>query len=712
MSRRLALVVALAVALAFALALVAQCGRGGGADMPGAGVPDLTDDETRAGRKRAGQDAGDAASAPDARTGTAGLSPSDSSPPRPEPQLVPLPVLVLSDADDTPIAGARVTEGGRWVADGLSDWQRTDAAGRVTLSVVADPLGHDVTVDAEGFARVTRRRAAGASTARPASEADPFVVRLPRGGTVEGEAFGDSGAPAAGAMVELLDAREMTVRLSLCDSEGRFRIGSVPVPGSWRVGFHRSGFAESFGSRLVVGPETLPVATVTPEQPTAHVTLRARPAARLALRAISPDGTPCAHWGVEAWGPGGSRRWRGFRDVQRGFTLTVEPGAWRFIVTSETGIADPLELTLAPADVVERTVQLTGGVAIEGLVVDARGAPVPRARVIVRRVNPVDPEGFRTVVWGDGELVTGPDGRFRAPRLLPGLHTGTVLRDDLPATDFRADAPSGDVRVVLPDWARVRFRLRAPEGAVVIEPLPVTAYVPQADGTSGGWAVEAAREGGGAWVVRCPPGTNRLDFRVEGTLGAQVAVTTRSSEETDAGEVVLDAGVALRGRVLDEDGRPVHEASVVAWSATRDGELLGQSDGLAGVFEIRSLPREDTILDVRAEGRVGALVRVASPAPDGVEIRLARGALVSGRVVDSTGTPVVRAFVSGVPGVPESGQGAMGGWIETDESGTFVVRAPVGRARIVARTRSGERGAEDVQVEPDGARGVIVRVGR
>ena len=109
MSRRLALVVALAVALAFALALVAQCGRGGGGDMPGAGVPDRTDDEPRAGRKRAGQDAGDPASAPDARTGTAGLTPSDTSPPRPEPQLVPLPVLVLSDADDTPIAGARVT---------------------------------------------------------------------------------------------------------------------------------------------------------------------------------------------------------------------------------------------------------------------------------------------------------------------------------------------------------------------------------------------------------------------------------------------------------------------------------------------------------------------------------------------------------------------------------------------------------------------------
>ncbi|MCE9595292.1 MAG: sigma-70 family RNA polymerase sigma factor [Planctomycetes bacterium] len=100
--------------------------------------------------------------------------------------------------------------------------------------------------------------------------------------------------------------------------------------------------------------------------------------------------------------------------------------------------------------------------------------------------------------------------------------------------------------------------------------------------------------------------------------------------------------VHAKGRVVDPDGTPIPHATLVArmWRGATDAQ--GRFE-LAAPSELRPLT-----IEAWAPGFVaGALaVDVAGPAElDGLELRLARGVLLAGRVVDEDGGAVARASV-------------------------------------------------------------------
>ena len=114
----------------------------------------------------------------------------------------------------------------------------------------------------------------------------------------------------------------------------------------------------------------------------------------------------------------------------------------------------------------------------------------------------------------------------------------------------------------------------------------------------------------------------------------------------------------IRGRITEaETGKPIRRATVqVMVRATRDQRVTSTNDD--GRFEVRDLPAGDVVLSVRKPGYVstgyGARSDMEQPRPirladkalfDKADIALDRGGVITGRVVDDYGEPVLEANV-------------------------------------------------------------------
>ena len=113
-------------------------------------------------------------------------------------------------------------------------------------------------------------------------------------------------------------------------------------------------------------------------------------------------------------------------------------------------------------------------------------------------------------------------------------------------------------------------------------------------------------------------------------------------------EVELESGAVIAGRVIDDaTGRPVEGADV---------QLCGfqqrATSDAAGRFQIERVPERgyDSFgVSARASGYAFAAIRDVQPGDDGLELRLEAAYTASGRVVDTSGEPVVGAEVSLLP---------------------------------------------------------------
>lgn len=156
--------------------------------------------------------------------------------------------------------------------------------------------------------------------------------------------------------------------------------------------------------------------------------------------------------------------------------------------------------------------------------------------------------------------------------------------------------------------------------------------------SDGSFEIEAVLEGaelrveaaGYAWTVR------RLEADATGAL--------------DLGEIVLETGERLVGRVLDSAGDSLPGASLYVWRGRHFRKFLGSPPRVdpdavtdeEGEFELTSfLDNERIDLEVRADGHVPRLVEVAIEG-DPLEIELAPTVQITGRVVDPGGAPIPR----------------------------------------------------------------------
>lgn len=356
------------------------------------------------------------------------------------------------------------------------------------------------------------------------------------------------------------------------------------------------------------------------------------------------------------------------------------------------------------------------------------------------------------------------DGAAAPPRAAQGEPAGTSRGPDGgPARLDGAEAPGGRVaearggepsgtaarpQASEPPIVRVRGIVRDERGAAVgaqvllgatwgAPPLPVDAEGHPARRRGEVVAGASVAAEGGAFALELPAvpgGRYSLSVRSPGfadvdrhDLALLALPAGAPPQELDA--VVLERGVTVLGRVVDEAGQAVGGAEIRRAADAGGGALapcgLVSTSAIDGSFAVGSLPAGPLALVATARDHVSGEWRGAASAPGqrvaDARIVLARGHGVEGRLVDGRGDGVPGAVV-----LAADERGRELGTAETDGDGAFRLTALPESARLSLRARraepaapprwltdareayAGTRGVELVLVPSCGARLVVV----
>ncbi len=360
-----------------------------------------------------------------------------------------------------------------------------------------------------------------------------------------------------------------------------------------------------------------------------------------------------------------------------GWAFTAKDGTFRFAAAPypryQVEAAAPGHLAGFVGDAVSAqsvTLLLEPAAALAGIVVDAAGRPA--AGVPVRARPSGDWDFRRSPRDASPQTASGADGRFRFPRLLPrqlyevSAHPEENAPARLLARTPVAGGEAPPLRLVLVAGQTVVGRVVDPEGLPVAAAEVTLRRVQRPPGMPGGYGF--TRAGPGTSVATGADGRFRFQRLEAGEYDLQVTrqgfvATGRDnvalSAETravDLGDVVLEPGVVLEGRVVGPKGAPVAEAQVQIsrsdepmfkrWSPWHE-PVLTDADG---AFRLGGLRRGEPVRLAVGHPSYVRLetgeIEVPPAAPLTLELRL-QGSLAL-RVVDPDGEPVPRAEVSAV----------------------------------------------------------------
>jgi protocatechuate 3,4-dioxygenase beta subunit len=336
---------------------------------------------------------------------------------------------------------------------------------------------------------------------------------------------------------------------------------------------------------------------------------------------------------------------------------------------------------------------LLPGSSLSGTVRDAQGRPVANAVVRVdggdRRAGPTGP-----VVGTDA------DGRFEVTGLGAGEHRVVARHPSFaPAWVGGVSLEKGadaTIDVVLHAGSPVTGRLVAGEerpvpGRVALQETderPVPYYLDDRLGADAG--------GDGRFRLTLPPGAHALAVSAPGYASRRVEVDVGTGgSPVDLGDLALESGLVIRGRVRDRAGAPVADAQVFAFphrGMAMGGGPMSRGQGRTesdGTFLLGGLGAGTHRVSVSASGYAEAVRPVDSAPSPGtpVEFVLDRAGAISGVVADEAGQPIesfrVSARQATEPG-PMSGAGARGDTfaaadgrfvLEDVPDGTWVIEA-------------------------------------
>lgn len=380
--------------------------------------------------------------------------------------------------------------------------------------------------------------------------------------------------------------------------------------------------------------------------------------------------------------------------ISGGGTLT----AWGVGVAPQVlriqAVEPPLVVRFAPA------------ATVEGMVVEAGDAPAPGVPVwcaqpprwpgVSLRLARAHTQLERPLLpWA----VSGTGGGFTITDLSAGPLRLTAVKAGAPPAD------SGPLNLAAGATARVKLQLVKGTWLVlqVVDPegrplRGVSAQVFRDEGgrTASTWrsiagpgyergepiAAGSGNNDGALRLQSLPPGDLALELVLPGYVTRWLDVELPAGGK-DLGPQVLEPGVTVSGRVVDEAGQGVADADVYAstgpWGGPDFGPAAARSDPL-GNFALADQPRQgEVFLEARGEGIVMSQpVKVVLPPPGPVELRVRRGRTLEGRVLDERSTEPVRGARISASRVMRRSVGSVdmhfgrgGAEGETDEAGLF-----------------------------------------
>jgi uncharacterized GH25 family protein len=393
-------------------------------------------------------------------------------------------------------------------------------------------------------------------------------------------------------------------------------------------------------------------------------------------------------------------------DDEGRFAFHVKSG--QYVVTAQhTDYVTDMAMTEVAEGPRHVALTMTPGATVSGIVrASPGGEPVAGAVVVAAKTDVAG--GFVIAGFGEHRVVTDGDGRFTLHGLSSGVHGLTAVAAKH-ATPEPVEVALGVAEHVdgVEVWVEAAFKIsgfvvrRGHEEEGGLEGVLVGAFSVQPPALFAAATPTAAD--GYFEILGVRKGNYMVAAIGEETLpnftgtGAQV----EDADVTDV-LVVMDAGVALRGRV-----NPPTPATI---TITLDAESLGLSNMLAsignafvrgraegdGTFELTPVAGGKLKLTATADdGSKGELsVDVGEVDQDGLVIELAPRATMAGRVVDAHGKPVAGATVRADPETPKKGEGFtmnMNGMnpfgdnqATTTEEGAFTLRGLEGGAYLVS----------------------------
>lgn len=295
------------------------------------------------------------------------------------------------------------------------------------------------------------------------------------------------------------------------------------------------------------------------------------------------------------------------------------------------------------------------GVPIGGVVRDTEGRPVADARVglSVRTEDAGFGEPFNHI--GRLELTTDQDGRWEyagAPEDLSGLKIWIRHDGYLEPDDDAFDPPDEALReftaeLILDRGATVGGSVVDAEGRPVAG-ARVSAIKHEEDRYDGmiyawrGDGVTTAADGRfTVGKLEPKPGTFSVIVQHEAFAPVKHDLTL-DGEHADAGELTLEAGTRLHGRVVDADGQPIPDVEIElhTWNKVRGIEWATRTDD-DGRWSWGHAPAGPVTLDFAGVGYMGLGDQALQPQEAAYEHTLQRHVVITGTVVDAaTGQPI------------------------------------------------------------------------
>jgi hypothetical protein len=342
----------------------------------------------------------------------------------------------------------------------------------------------------------------------------------------------------------------------------------------------------------------------------------------------------------------------------------------------------------------EHEVRLDRGLTLAGTLVDDTGTPIAGAGVLAIGGDP-------TRRGNHGQALTDPDGRF----LIGGLEDRTYdLQSDPDGCDrvglSEVVPPMAGLVLTAPRRGTVTAFLRLPAGFPT--PESVTLFRPASRGSDEMHASSRSWNGGRFEHGNIPTGTVRLRFFVDGLAPAVRELQVTPGERTDLGEIPLDAGLVLEGRIVDRHGRPVARA-LVSSGVTRDASWRSAVTQADGSFRLERLVAGAVDLHVEADDHLPARIPVTVPLePPQLVVRLRVAGRLAGEVRNADGSAAARRAVQLHQGKRHVRQ------LETDEHGRFQAAVPEGSYRVIVPSLWSYGSAGFARPEPgDAAEGEV-----
>jgi protocatechuate 3,4-dioxygenase beta subunit len=285
--------------------------------------------------------------------------------------------------------------------------------------------------------------------------------------------------------------------------------------------------------------------------------------------------------------------------------------------------SDPIEIELGPTS------------RVSGLVQDAAGRPVEGARVVAPSQSRSDPAG----------AITDGDGRFELDDVDPGTFELTTEAEGFVTHHLAHQVvePGRDlegVTITLERGASVLGRVTDASGAPMPE-ATVWIWPEDASGSRVASPVSARSGSDGRYRLEgIAEGTQQLQARHEDFAEIEREVSVESGENRF--DLAFEESTTISGRVVDERGEPIAGARISWMRITRlpGGNWSGNGGAgtvsdPAGSFTLRGLAPGSYQIQADAEG-YGAgppeELEVGSSGLEGVEIRLASGSTIVGRI--------------------------------------------------------------------------------